>query len=327
MKFLYKDNIFQIDIMTYIIPYIFSSIALALVGISFLIPFAKNVGAVDTPKHGKVHLKSTPLLGGIAIIIGTLFPFFLTEVGLKRSILFVLIGALCMAALGLYDDLKELSPFNKLLFQGLICISLLYYFYKGELNVSIMFLSWCWLMFIMNSFNNMDGMDGLAAGLGFIFSVFLYFIFPSLLLLSLGFSCLAFLCVNYKPAKQFMGDTGSLFIGWVIASIPLINLISFFNLSNAKALFIILSILIIDTVVIICIRLYKRRNIFKGDLSHSYNLIWDFFKHKKKKRANWFFFISSSSSFSNLFSLFSPSTKTILLMYSFTIFCGVIAIW
>jgi len=197
---------------------------------------ALRLKALDYPdRYRKVHESPTPILGGVAIYIAftsSLLVNFVLDAGMKA----ILLGATLLMVVGVINDLQHLSTSFRLSTQFLITTLLISYgvtlnlFPKDSLwglmgNIG---LTYIWILGITNAFNFIDGMDGLAAGLGVITSFFMGIVafqtnqpyFGWLAIATLG-SCLGFLPFNFKPhqpAEIFLGDSGSNFIGFILAA-------------------------------------------------------------------------------------------------------------
>ncbi len=206
--------------------------------------FAPRLGLMDIPDARRIHRRPTPRGAGLCIVVGfhaacALLYFFpwapfdgIMGVAWWRRFL---PASLCLVGLGLADDRWNLRPATK--FAGQVAVCLLA-FSAGIRMVSIMgaplpvaldmLLTVAWLLAIINAFNLIDGIDGLATGLGLIACVGLGLSFflrrlpgDVLLALSLAGACLAFLRFNFSPARAFLGDTGSMFLGFAVASMAL----------------------------------------------------------------------------------------------------------
>jgi len=197
---------------------------------------ALRLNALDYPdRYRKAHKSPTPILGGVVIYIAftsSLLVNFVLDVGMRT----ILLGATLLMVVGVINDLKQISTTLRLLAQFLVTTLLIYYgvtlylFPKNSLwglmgNIA---LTYIWILGITNAFNFIDGMDGLAAGLGVIISFFMGIVafqtnqpyFGWLAIATLG-SCLGFLPFNFKPrqpAEIFLGDSGSTFIGFILAA-------------------------------------------------------------------------------------------------------------
>src|SRR5688572_22734907 len=185
--------------------------------------FARRIGCVARPKGDRWHRQPTPLLGGVAVYLGTLAAI-VPMVGWDSAIVPALIGATAMVILGVVDDFAHLKPTTKLIAQIVVASVFVYVdeatVFTGSLTVDAL-LSILWIVGITNAFNLLDNMDGLCAGVGTIAAVSLLStmsvsVFPEFfdVAAALAGSLLGFLFFNFNPASIFMGDGGSLFIGF-----------------------------------------------------------------------------------------------------------------
>ncbi|MBI4712063.1 MAG: undecaprenyl/decaprenyl-phosphate alpha-N-acetylglucosaminyl 1-phosphate transferase [Planctomycetes bacterium] len=198
----------------------------------------------------------------------------------------IFLGGTGMFLLGLLDDIKRLGPYTKLSAQIIIALFLVlngisFSLFLKETGLTGRLISGgitvLWIVAVTNSFNLLDHMDGLSSGIAAIVStVFLiiavqtgqYFI--ACFLLTIIGVCLAFLIFNFHPARIFMGDTGSLFVGYLIAALTV--LFTFYK-ANYSLYAIITPLLVVaiplfDTAVVVFIRIKNRKPIFKGDMNH-----------------------------------------------------------
>jgi UDP-N-acetylmuramyl pentapeptide phosphotransferase/UDP-N-acetylglucosamine-1-phosphate transferase len=197
-----------------------------------------RLGMLDIPRGRHAHAKPTPLGGGIAIVISFLIVSFAFAVEHRsQPELLTLIGkftipAVVIAITGLLDDRYELSSWVKLMAQ--IAVGVMIYYLDGGFYSVFGFslpvyvglpLTVCWVIGVINAFNLIDGLDGLAAGLACVSSVILAIWgmllsrgsgYPTITMIFCG-ACLGFLFFNFSPAKIFMGDTGSMFLGLFFA--------------------------------------------------------------------------------------------------------------
>ncbi|MGI5287086.1 glycosyltransferase family 4 protein [Nonomuraea polychroma] len=204
-------------------------LAAFLISVVAVVPLkrcALRWGLTDHPSANKAHALPTPYLGGIAIMLGALVPA-VTAIGFAdQRITAVLWAAGVMALVGLIDDVRPLQPFTKLT-AGTVAASGVV---SSEVHITL-FGGWLdgvltvlWIVVVANSFNLLDNMDGALGAVATVTAAFLAvtaFVSgePSLavLLLALAGASLGFLPHNWAPAKIFMGDSGSLFIGFVLA--------------------------------------------------------------------------------------------------------------
>jgi len=227
----------------------FVAFGIAFVGVFALTPLARlialRVGALDIPEDRKVHLRETPTLGGLAIYASTLLGIgiYLAFSGhpLTTNLIGILAGATIIVAFGAADDIHTLGPLVKLFGQilaagipvimgvqiqniripGTPIVSL-----SPELSVVV---SLVWIVAFMNIINLIDGLDGLAAGITCIaaFSMFYYssqtgvgktYVDAALISIVLAGSTLGFLRYNFYPASVFMGDSGSMLLGFLLGT-------------------------------------------------------------------------------------------------------------
>ncbi len=220
-------------------------------GIVYLITFpiiklAIKLGFYDMPADHKIHQNPTPLLGGVAIYIGFLLLMLITlisspiiyhlqEININSyGIVGFIIASLLIVILGLVDDKFGMNPIIK--FSGQILISLIflisgeYYTLLGPIYISLpVFL--LWMVGLINALNFLDNMDGISSGIAVILGLGCYCIgflsgnyLLSILAVILAGACSGFLMHNFNPAKIFLGDAGSMFIGYILSAFGIIML-------------------------------------------------------------------------------------------------------
>jgi len=272
-----------------------TALLIAVFGIPSIITVAKLKGLYDKPDNRKLHTNKIPRLGGLAIFASFAIAICLWGSPDTPRLQYLTAGLILLFFSGLKDDIIVLSPVNKLVTQilsaGLVCIAegiriTSFYGLFGVDEIPLLVsipLSMFTLIVITNSFNLIDGVDGLAGGLGFIisttFALWFYFIDQyqwSLIAFALSGALLGFLFFNFNPAKIFMGDAGSLTIGFMISVLTL-KFIQFnapsaftvYKVSSAPALAIaILIVPLYDTLRIFIVRASKKRSPFKADKNH-----------------------------------------------------------
>jgi UDP-GlcNAc:undecaprenyl-phosphate/decaprenyl-phosphate GlcNAc-1-phosphate transferase len=203
----------------------------------------------------------------------------------------LMLGASVLVGVGVVDDIRGLKPMTKLLWQ--VAATLLVIGFGVEINfVQVPFdgllpigllaipLTLLWVVGLTNAINLIDGLDGLAAGVTVISTMTLFFVAlrthqigAAILLLALGGSALAFLRYNFFPAKIFLGDSGSLFLGFILATSSIIGV---FKTTLVVALIIpllILGVPIFDTLFAIGRRLKNKKNPFEADNKHIHHLL------------------------------------------------------
>lgn len=254
--------------------------------VPLVIKFANRIGAVDKPGGRKIHRTFMPRLGGLAIYIAFIFGFFYinTIFDLPMSIL---IGATIIVLIGFIDDKFQIKPWQKLLGQsvgatiilldGLFIKFLTIPFLEQSVQVGLWIaipISFLWIIGITNAVNLIDGLDGLAAGVSIIASVAIFImalimndVRVAFLAIALIGATLGFLFFNFYPAKVFMGDSGSLLLGFLLS---VFSLISFKQVTIITLLIpiVILAVPIIDTTLAIIRRTLKKQRIMEPDKNH-----------------------------------------------------------
>lgn len=273
---------------TKIILFVFLVTALVM---PVIIKIAHHVNALDMPNERKVHKEPMPRMGGLAIFIGFLvgYMLFCNQTVQMNSIL---IGSFFIILVGIFDDIKPLSPSIKFCGQLLAAIIVVYYGNVVMQDISAfglyinfgMFAKPITILFIVsviNCLNLIDGLDGLAGGISAIFFMTITVISTllgsisgldvSLTLIMIG-ATLGFLLYNFHPAKIFMGDSGSMFLGYMIA---VISLLGFKNVTLTSFIVpvLILAIPILDTLFAIIRRLLKGESFAKADKEHFHHQI------------------------------------------------------
>ncbi len=269
---------------------------LVLLVIPLIIKWSKRKSILDQPDHRKLHTIPIPTLGGLAIAFGFLMNFIFWYDGMQSITLFVAI--VLLVCTGVVDDIKGLSSARKYLLQLIASIIVVtggvqiesFYGFLGinELPVVVSYMLTIFLISgLVNAFNLIDGIDGLAGGLAFINAIVfvLFFVvledwYGAILAASLGGGLLAFLRYNFNPASIFMGDTGSMVIGFMMAvlGVRLINTIpdvsSPFNSHDLMLVaFGVLLLPAYDTIRVFIVRLSKKQSPFKPDQKHIHHLL------------------------------------------------------
>ncbi|MEE2902614.1 MAG: MraY family glycosyltransferase [Myxococcota bacterium] len=243
---------------------------------------AVKYGVMDIPNTKlKNHKEPTPYLGGVSMYLAFLFALALTNEGqFPPKITGILLSASIIVMLGLFDDLKVLSPKVKLFGQAVAVLVLV----KAGIMVQLSFipgwanlmLTFFWVIGITNALNLIDVSDGLAAGITAIAGIFLYIIalmrtpdvIPMLILPLVG-SAVGFLAFNRPPAKIYMGDTGSMFLGFMLGAIAMIGKYTDGHHRIAWiAPIIILGIPIFDTLYVMTVRFIRKIPVMSGSPDH-----------------------------------------------------------
>lgn len=240
---------------------------------------AVRFGLITKPLHDRWGRRAVARLGGVAMFIGFLVAT-LMWVPLEPKITAILIAGALVFGVGLMDDLRRMQPYVKLVAQLLVgCVAVL-----GGLRVELIPWPWLsiplsvlWLVFIMNAFNLLDNMDGLAAGIGAIAAVFCAFhaILASqwtvaTMALIVSGVCLGFLRYNFAPAKIFMGDSGSHLLGLSLAALALLGTWRHSTqlLTVLAAPTLLLAVPIFDTCFVTLQRLVHHQHPFTGGTDH-----------------------------------------------------------
>ena len=289
---------------TYVTVY-FGTLLLAMLLVPIISRLAKWYRLLDTPGPRKVHEIPIPRVGGIAFVVSTyalvLAVFFLSnEIGQsfrqsRMEFIALLAGAGLMFAVGLFDDLHPVQGYIKLL--CLIAASLVICASGAtissiSLGTSFVFktglaawpLTIFWIVMITVCMSVIDGLDGLAAGVAIIVcgTIVLIALWSgqvamAVLMLALLGSVTGFLIFNFHPAKIFMGDCGSIFLGFMIGAGSIICQTKTSTLVGLAIPFLVLCMPILDTsFVVICRRILDRRSIFAADRSHMHHRLLDF---------------------------------------------------
>lgn len=275
-----------------------TSFLVSLVLVPVVIRVFKSINLLDIPDNRKVHIVSTPSLGGIAIYFGVflsiLFAFNLAELSSHK---FLIAASMMIFLLGVRDDLSSLLAKHKLLvqvFSGFLVI------YLGGVKLNgleglfgIYSFPWFFdeiftlfvIVIMTNSYNLIDGIDGLAGTIGLVISVFFAWVFISSgmvtdagIALGIAGGLLGFLLYNWYPSKIFMGDTGSMTSGFMLTvllikflSIPSLETIGIHSpISTGVALFIIP---IYDTLRVIIIRFFSGKHPLAPDNNHIHHIL------------------------------------------------------
>jgi UDP-GlcNAc:undecaprenyl-phosphate GlcNAc-1-phosphate transferase len=206
--------------------------AMALIATPAVRAYARRIGAVAKPKQDRWHKAPTAMLGGVAIYVATVGAVLLT-IPQTRETWAVLAASTALFFLGLFDDFLHLKPYQKLIGQLLGASAVVFFGLVlpwtswPVLNMTITFV---WLVGVTNAVNMLDNMDGLAAGVAAIASGSLAVNFflnhqhaEAMMLGAFSAGLLGFLVYNHNPASIFMGDCGSMFVGFFLASTALLS--------------------------------------------------------------------------------------------------------
>src|SRR5687767_12542220 len=258
-----------------------TAFALALILTPLVRTFARRVGMVAVPKIDRWHKKPTAMMGGIAIWLTVVICYFAfiprTVYGAE-----ILLASTFLFLVGLVDDVIHIKPYQKLIGQVLGSAFVVYYGLSLPWTGSVllnMALAIFWLIGITNAINLLDNMDGLASGIAIIAAGFLALSFvntgqfnEALIMLLFAGALLGFLIYNSNPASIFMGDCGSMFVGFFLASSALINVSGGRSRSFLPVLavpILVLFIPIFDTTLVTVLRKLSGRAASQGGRDHT----------------------------------------------------------
>jgi len=258
-----------------------ASFVLALGLTPLVAAIARRYGVVAKPKTDRWHKKPTAMLGGVAIFLSVLIPNIVLVPDTTYEYV-ILRASAFLFVVGLVDDLIHLKPYQKLIGQVLGAAYVVYYGLSLPWTRSPlinMALAIFWLIAITNAINLLDNMDGLAAGIAIIAAGFLALSFvntgqyvDALILLSFAAALLGFLVYNSNPASIFMGDCGSMFVGFFLASSALVNVSGGRSRSFLPVLavpILVLFIPIFDTTFVTVLRKLSGRAASQGGRDHT----------------------------------------------------------
>jgi UDP-GlcNAc:undecaprenyl-phosphate GlcNAc-1-phosphate transferase len=247
---------------------------------------ARLLGAVDRPDSRRLNRRPIPRLGGLAIFLGIVVPS-LAFLDLSSETRGVLLGAAVATVVGAVDDFRGLSPPTKLVGQVAaaaippafgVWIDHFTFPLLGVVDLPAWVgvpLSIFWIVAVMNMVNFLDGLDGLAAGVcaiaGFTFAVLALSLGkadPAIISAIVAGACLGFLRHNFFPARIFMGDSGALCLGFILASISIQGLLKTASTVVLLLPLLVLAVPILDTSFVVAKRLKHGLPVYGADRSH-----------------------------------------------------------
>lgn len=278
------------------------SFTITFLAIPVIIRVAAMKKIYDIPDERKIHQAAIPALGGVGIFAGFVFSVLLiANFSTDRNLQFYLAAAVVIFYMGLKDDVIVISPVKKFIGQVLAAFIIIYYsnlhienmqgfmgVYSMPASFSLVF-TYLTAIVVINSFNLIDGVDGLAGSLG-LCSLMVFGVYfgltdhlpEAVMAFAMSGALIAFLVFNFQPARIFMGDTGSLLIG-LINAVLVVNFINVaadtshaypINASPAVG-FGILMVPLLDTLRVFGIRILNRRSPFSPDRNHIHHLLLD----------------------------------------------------
>lgn len=293
---------------------LYLTLFICFIAATLLTPLVKRlafkIGATDKPNYRKVHQNIMPRLGGLAIFLSFIIGVIILKLSfINGTISFnsvakyhwpIIIGSMIIVLTGMVDDVKEISPKVKLTGQvvaafivvvfGKLNVEFVNLPFGGEIHFGILSIPFTmiWIVGITNAINLIDGLDGLAAGVSSIalFSIagmafVMGNIYVVIIAMIVASGTLGFLLYNFHPAKIFMGDTGALFLGYMIG---VLSLLGFKNVTFISLIVpvIILGVPISDTFFAIVRRMVNKQPLSAPDKSHLHHcLLRSGFSHRQ----------------------------------------------
>lgn len=273
------------QVLQLLLPF-FVALSVTFIATPIVKKIALKMGSLDYPSPRKIHDRPTPQLGGIAIYIGVIVACIATF-NLSSQLLGIILGTSIALVTGILDDIVKLSPIQKLLGQVIAAIVTIKFgititfltspfdgemIYLGFMSTPITLL---WLVGLMNTMNLIDGLDGLAAGVASISAVIIttvalatnQYMAAGIAIALLG-SSLGFLKYNSSPAQIFMGDSGSMVLGYILAISSIIGVFKSTLTLSVVIPVLIMGIPISDTIFAIIRRIKNKQDIFQADTKH-----------------------------------------------------------
>ena len=278
-----------------------ASMCLSLIGTFYVRGWARRRGYVDVPDQARhLHATSMPRVGGVAIALVTTgtFLFWAPVIGFaataRPELVTMLAGGLMMFGVGLWDDIKQLDAWTKFSLQFLIAIAVfaggvripgasLGGFWQGDFTLLVSLLvTTVWIVGVSNAFNLIDGSDGVSAGAALFASTSLGLVFAlnadplGMLMCSiLVGSCFGFLFFNFPPASIFLGDGGSLFLGYTLATLGVITTQTSSTIVAVVIPVVAFGVPLLDTFIAIVRRFLGGRPVFSPDRGHIHHRLHD----------------------------------------------------
>jgi UDP-GlcNAc:undecaprenyl-phosphate GlcNAc-1-phosphate transferase len=265
----------------------------------FFTPVARQLafklGILDIPKDDrKVHKEPIPYLGGAAIYASAIFTMLIFS-DLDKTAVSIMVGGTVVFLVGLVDDIKDISPKVKLAGQILAALIAVYggarinYITNPLPGYDVIYLEYftipvsvLWIVGITNTINLIDGLDGLASGVATISASTMMFIaaisgFDFILVecAVVAGASLGFLPYNFNPAKIFMGDTGALFLGYMLAVISILGVMKIVTSATIIIMILVLGIPLFDTSFAIIRRIRNKKPIMEADKGHVHHRLLD----------------------------------------------------
>ena len=266
--------------------------------------FAYKLGAIDVPKdERRMHKVPIPRMGGLAIFLGFIISVLLF-VEIDDQMKGILLGAVIIVVLGVVDDMTPLRAKFKFLVQ--ICAALVAVYHGVVIEIltnpnvfsdaPYWSLGWMkypvtvlWIVGVTNAVNLIDGLDGLASGVSTISAMTMLVIAilvseqqVAIVMAALAGACLGFMPYNKNPAKMFMGDTGSTFLGYILATYSIQGLFKYYAIVSFAVPFLVLGLPIFDTAFAIVRRVARGQSPMTPDRGHIHHRMMDMGLNQKQ---------------------------------------------
>ena len=247
-----------------------------------LTPFARKIAMkynfYDAPSDRKIHTKLTPYLGGISMYLAFIIGL-ISVLGFRHQLTSLVVAATFMVVLGLIDDKNGMHPKVKMFGQIVAALVIINSGVRFTLLDNLWFdapLTIFWIVGITNAINFLDNMDGLSSGVSAISATFMFLIaarngqfLVASLAVALAGVCIGFLRYNFSPASIFMGDSGSMFLGFMLAATGVkLRLPTAGTLSGFIVPVLVLGLPILDTTLVTLQRYFNNRPVYQGGKDH-----------------------------------------------------------
>ncbi len=329
---------------TFLVSFLISFVAV-LAATPFLILGGKRFGFVDGSSRRKIHQGAIPRIGGVGIAAGTVLPVTLLYLYRNdisdlffsdwRNSVVVIAGSFAISLLGFTDDVKGVRARYKFLFQILLAGIAWYLGFEitalstpfgvidfGFLSLPITVL---WIVGVINAFNLIDGLDGLSSGIAFFVSLTLLILalhnnqgFVALISASMAGAVVGFLVYNFNPAKIFMGDSGSMFIGYILAILSLKGASKGSTIVSLLIPIMAMGLPILDTSLAFVRRFLRSQPIFLADRQHIHHILLSK-GFNQRKVVLILYGVSLSFMVLALLSIFLKDKELFLIMMVFTV--------
>jgi UDP-GlcNAc:undecaprenyl-phosphate GlcNAc-1-phosphate transferase len=295
----------DLDILIKVVVPLVAALLMSFIATPIVKSFAYKVGAIDVPKDNtRMHDHPIPRIGGLAIFLGFILSVILFA-DINRQIQGVLLGAVIVVITGAVDDVVDLPAWVKFISQTAAAVVTVFhgvvferlsnpfaFMFGGsyfELGIFAIPVTILWIVAVTNSVNFIDGLDGLALGVSSIASGTMLVTAlvasdanTAIVLAALLGACLGFLPANVNPAKMFIGDTGALLLGYVLAAMSVLGLFKFYAVVSFFAPFLILALPIFDEIFAIVRRLIKGQKPWERDRGHMHHRLIDLGLNQKQ---------------------------------------------